>query len=119
MLPENMAFAVVSWSRSTSVGNSAWPAGRANASAVPNSTDSPYSCHSWTQCSHVRRATTATRALRVQVVSRSTLRGANRSLAAPPINISTARGSAADIIMVPRARLDPVRLKTSHGSATR
>jgi hypothetical protein len=57
--------------------------------------------------------------VRVDAVRSMMLRGAMRSLIAPPASISTARGIAAHISTVPTARFDPVSCSTSHGKATR
>jgi hypothetical protein len=70
----------------------------------------------WSQMS---AATAPTSTVRIIAVAISTRRGEKRSVTALPISISAARGTAAVIRMVPRARLEPVSCSTSQGSATR
>src|SRR6266545_3784822 len=66
-----------------------------------------------------RTATVPTRSARINAVTVNTRRGDRRSVTAPPISIRAVRGIVAVIRMVPRARLDPVNWRTSHGIATR
>ncbi len=69
--------------------------------------------------SQIRAATAPTRTARVVAVAISTRRAEKRSVTAPPISISAARGIAAVIRIVPSVTLERVSCSTSQGRATR
>ncbi len=62
---------------------------------------------------------TVTKSVRADAVLIRILLAEMRSVSAPPNNMSSARGMATAIRMVPTATADPVNCNTTHGSATR